>query len=121
MSENKKPLDYSRLNFFNPENASDRPLNELLERENNTFPNRPLNKKELQYMVNVVGGKMKKYMNHPCSHYMEKYYSHLNKVLLSKNQEKMLNDYSESLKYIQYFSLCWNEKRNESVFKKSDN
>jgi len=120
MSENKKPFDYSNLNFFHPENSLDRPLNELLERENNSFPNRLLEKKELEYMVNVVGGKMKRYMDHPCYHYMEKYFSHLNNVLLSKNQEKMLNDYSESLKYIQYFSLCWNEKRNEIVYKNNN-
>ena len=116
MSDNKKPFDPSNLNFFNPENAQNLPLSELLNKENNSFPDTLLDKKELGYMVDVVGRKMQKYSKHPCYHYMEKYFNHLNKVFLSTNQEKMLKDYSDSMKYIQYFSLCWNEKKREKAF-----
>ena len=114
MADNKEKFDYSKLNFFHPENLVNQKNSEFLNRENNSFPDKLLEKNELAFMVKTVYSKMEKFYSHRCFSYLEKYYEHLERVLHAKNHEKMLIDYSESLKNIQYFSLCWNENKIEN-------
>lgn len=104
-TENLKP----QLNFFNHENMKDQTISEALERENDSFPDKILEYHELKFMTSKVAEKMAKYKNNQCFGYLEKYHFHLEKVLNAKNKEKMIEDYSSSLKYVQYFSLCWDE------------
>ena len=112
MENKKKETLMPQLNFFNQENMKDQTISEALERPNESFPNQKLKYHELNFMTNRVGEKMLKYKNNQCYKYLEKYHLHLENVLNAKNKEKMLEDYSNSLKYVQYFSLCWDEHNN---------
>ena len=111
--ENKKNENFKKqLNFFNNDTMKDQTISEALERQTESFPDKSLNYQELKYMTSKVGDKMTKYKNNQCYRYLEKYHFHLEKVLNAKNKEKMIEDYSSSLKYVQYFSLCWDEHNN---------